>query len=212
MHIAAEENSAGVSVPRTTVHPVVRHVRNVTVAVFALVTATAIAVLLASRGPSVAGLDFLGREILTVTSGSMEPEFRTGDAIAVRRVDGTAAADLPTGTVVTFRTSGGNGTLITHRIVGSRISAGGQRVYTTKGDANADADTADLVPARIVGVLDYSVPRLGYVLNAMRQRSVTLPLAVSALLSSLAVSVWPRRPPTHVITGEHQIPNKKENT
>jgi signal peptidase I len=136
----------------------------------------------------------------------MEPEFRTGDAIAIRRVDGAAAAGLPAGTVVTFRASGGNGALITHRIIGSRISAGGQRVYTTKGDANADADTADLVPARIVGVLDYSVPRLGYVLNAMRQRSVTLPLAASALLASLAVSAWPRG------ARAQEIPNKKENT
>lgn len=212
MHITAEENTAGVSAPRTTVHPLVRHVRNVTVSVFALVAATALAVLLASRGPSAAGLDILGREILTVTSGSMEPEFRTGDAIAIRRVDGAAAAGLPAGTVVTFRASGGNGALITHRIIGSRISAGGQRVYTTKGDANADADTADLVPARIVGVLDYSVPRLGYVLTAMRQRSVTLPLAASALLASLAVSAWPRGARVQVIPGEHQIPNKKENT
>ncbi|MEY4045354.1 MAG: hypothetical protein RL644_1622, partial [Actinomycetota bacterium] len=31
MHITAEENTAGVSAPRTTVHPLVRHVRNVTV-------------------------------------------------------------------------------------------------------------------------------------------------------------------------------------
>ena len=86
MHITAEENTAGVSAPRTTVHPLVRHVRNVTVSVFALVAATALAVLLASRGPSAAGLDILGREILTVTSGSMEPEFRTGDAIAIRHM------------------------------------------------------------------------------------------------------------------------------
>jgi signal peptidase I len=191
--------------PATPVHPFVRHVRTVTVSLFALLATVTVLLAFASRGPSVAGFGLPGREMLIVTSGSMSPAFRTGDAITVKRLDPGEAARLSPGTVVTFRPASGGASLITHRIVGARTSAGGRRVYTTKGDANASPDTADLDPARIVGVLDRTVPRLGYVLNALQQRGVILMLALAALLGSLATTTWPRTAATD------PIPQQKEN-
>lgn len=193
------------SVPAERIHPFVRHVRTVTVSLFGLLAAATVLLALASRGTSVAGFGLPGREMLIVTSGSMSPAFRTGDAITVRRVDPGEAARLSPGTVVTFRPANGRASLITHRITEVRTSAGGRRVYTTKGDANTSPDTADLDPARIVGVLDRTVPRLGYVLNALQQRGVILMLALAALLGSLAATTWPRTAATD------PIPQQKEN-
>lgn len=106
---------------------------------------------------------------------------------------------------MTFRPASGNVQLITHRIIAARRSAGGQLVYTTKGDANASPDTADLDPSRIVGVHDWTVPRAGYVLNAVQQRGVVVMLAVAALLGSLAAAL--RQP----VVPADKIPQQKEN-
>lgn len=191
--------------PATRVHPFVRHVRTVTVSLFLLLATAAALLAFASRGITVAGIGLPDRELLVVTSGSMSPAFRTGDAIAVRRLGAGEAARLVPGTVVTFRPASGGGALITHRIIEVRTSAGGRHVYTTKGDANSSPDTADLDPTRIVGVLDRTIPRLGYVLNALQQRGVTLLLALAALLGSLAAATWPRAAATD------PIPQQKEN-
>lgn len=201
---AAVVNNGSVR-PATRVHPFVRHVRTVTVSLFLLLATAAALLAFASRSISVAGIGLPDRELLIVTSGSMSPAFRTGDAIAVRRLGAGEAARLVPGTVVTFRPANGGGSLITHRIIGVRMSAGGRRVYTTKGDANTSPDTADLDPARIIGVLDRSIPRLGYVLNALQQRVVILMLALAALLGSLAAMTWPRAAATD------PIPQQKEN-
>lgn len=186
-------------------YPFVGHVRTLTVALFGLFAAASILLAFATRGPSAAGLGLPGRELLIVTSGSMSPGFRTGDAITVRHVSAGEAARLAPGTVVTFRPASGRASLITHRIIGARITAGGQRVYTTKGDANLSPDTADLDPARIVGVLDRSIPRLGYVLHVLQQRGVMLMFALAALLGSLAAATWPQTAVTD------PTPQQKEN-
>jgi signal peptidase len=191
--------------PATAVHPFVGHVRTVTVSLFALLATVTVLLAFASRGPSVAGFGLPGREMLIVTSGSMSPAFRTGDAITVKRLDPGEAARLSPGTVVTFRPASGNVQLITHRIIAARRSAGGQLVYTTKGDANASPDTADLDPSRIVGVHDWTVPRAGYVLSAVQQRGVVVMLAVAALLGSLAAAL--RQP----VVPADKIPQQKEN-
>lgn len=197
------DGTSALAAPR--LHPVIGHVRTLTVALFGLFATASVLLAVATRGPSVAGLGLPGRELLVVTSGSMSPRFRTGDAITVRHVSAREAARLTPGTVVTFRPAGGSAALITHRIVGARTTAGGQRVYTTKGDANTSPDTADLDPARIVGVLDRSVPRLGYVLHILQQRGAMLMLALAALLGSLAAATWPRTAVTD------PTPQQKEN-
>ena len=49
------------------------------------------------------GLRFVGFQIYTVLSGSMEPAYQTGSLIYVREVD---TDELRTGDVITFRLSG----------------------------------------------------------------------------------------------------------
>jgi len=98
-----------------------------------------------------------GVELVTLTSGSMEPVFPTGSTITIRTPEDAAA--LAPGDVITFR-SLGNGTVITHRIV-ERIDTAslGQVHYQTQGDAN-DSPDADLAPAsNVIGVVQGPLPR-----------------------------------------------------
>lgn len=98
-----------------------------------------------------------GVELVTLTSGSMEPLFPTGATLAIR--DARDAAALEPGQVITFR-SLGNGAVITHRII-DRVEdpALGQVHYQTQGDANESPDP-DLAPAsNVIGVVDGLLPR-----------------------------------------------------
>lgn len=111
---------------------------------------------------------FADRRLLVVTSGSMQPAIRVGDAVFVKPLASGAGDLLEVGDVVTFRAANNPQFLITHRIVSVGSSAGGRRFYETKGDANSSVDTSVLNPERIVGVVTRIVPRLGSVLVAMQ--------------------------------------------
>lgn len=98
-----------------------------------------------------------GVELVTLTSGSMEPTFPTGSTITIRTPEDPSA--LQAGDVITFRALG-NGTVITHRII-ERIDTPslGQVHYQTQGDAN-DSPDADLAPAaNVIGVVQGLLPR-----------------------------------------------------
>lgn len=98
-----------------------------------------------------------GVELVTLTSGSMEPTYPTGSTITISTPEDPAA--LQPGDVITFRALG-NGTVITHRIVERVETASlGQVHYQTKGDAN-DSPDADLAPAsNVIGVVQGPLPR-----------------------------------------------------
>ncbi len=73
-------------------------------------------------------------KILTVVSGSMEPNIKLGSVVLVKPV-----SDYKIGDVITFGEITKTKAPITHRIADIKIS-GNQKVYITKGDANNTAD------------------------------------------------------------------------
>src|SRR6266545_1090616 len=77
----------------------------------------------------------LGFQRYVITSGSMTGIYDRGSLVFDRVV---ATSSLKAGDVITFRPPGHAG-LVTHRIASVRV-VGGQRVFTTKGDANRTAD------------------------------------------------------------------------
>jgi signal peptidase I len=127
-----------------------------------------------------------GRRLFVVTSGSMSPTIRVGDAVVVKPISSKRTDSLDAGDVVTFRAANNPRFLITHRIVAVRSSAGGQRFYETKGDANVSADPSVLNPDRIVGVVTRVVPRLGSIIVALQERDILLMFLVGFLLLELA--------------------------
>ena len=109
-----------------------------------------------------AGVRFIGFQVFTVLSGSMEPAYHTGSLIYVKEVD---YRDLGEGDVITFMLN--EDTVATHRIVGVVPDENDPTVlrYRTKGDAN-DAEDGSLVHYKnVIGSPVFTIPYLGYVAN-----------------------------------------------
>lgn len=100
--------------------------------------------------------NFLGYTPLIVSSGSMSPAFDVTDLVVVKAPEDAAA--LEDGTVICYLSGD---SLVTHRIVGREITADGQTVYITQGDANNTPDRVRVSPAQIIGVYHTHIPNLG---------------------------------------------------
>lgn len=116
-----------------------------------------------------------GYGIYTVTSGSMEPEIHTGDVIYTRPAE---FQELQEGDVITFSMNQGK-TTVTHRI--QKIDQE-NRLIQTKGDANEESDRTWISESTVLGKVEYSVRRLGYL--------ALLAASVSGKLFLLAVFMW----------------------
>jgi signal peptidase len=153
--------------------PVVRRVLGILLGAAALILAFAVLV------PAL-----LGYQRYVITSGSMTGTYDRGSLVFDRVVPTTS---LRAGDVITFRPPGHVG-LVTHRIASVRTTAG-QRVFTTKGDANRVADAwgaialHDARQARVA----FHLPYLGYGLATLSDRRVRMiVIGVPALLIALA--------------------------
>jgi signal peptidase I len=126
----------------------------------------------------------LGYQRYVITSGSMTGTYDTGSLVFDRVVP---TSSLRAGDVITFRPPGHAG-LVTHRIATVR-TANGQRVSTTRGDANRVADAwgpIALGEARQARVA-FHLPYLGYGLATLSDRHVRmLVIGLPALLIALA--------------------------
>lgn len=99
-----------------------------------------------------------------ILTGSMQPALPPGSLVVTRPV---AADALGLGRVITYQRASGEPTVVTHRIVAQGISAVGEQVFRTQGDANPVADPGWVRPVQIRGERWYDVPYLGYVTSAI---------------------------------------------
>lgn len=113
-----------------------------------------------------------GRQVMIVTSRSMEPWAEVGGVVITRAVDSSAVG---VGDVITYRREGQMPT--THRIVEVIERSGSSAKYITQGDANEDPDPQPVLVSGNVTVAETSIPLLGRVLVATRT-----PFAVLAFL------------------------------
>ena len=120
------------------------------------IVSTALVVLMVLCAVFLMGSRVMGYQCFTVISGSMEPKYSVGDLIYVKKVD---ANTIKVGDDVTFIL---NEDLVvaTHRVV--RIDAENQRLYT-KGLANEIEDSDPVHFNNVIGVPQFSIPKLGYV-------------------------------------------------
>ena len=120
------------------------------------------------------GSRLLGYQVYTVISGSMEPTYSVGDLLYVKRVD---ADSIRAGDPITFILNE-NLVVATHRVV--QVDAENQRFYT-KGDANEIADSEPVHFNNVIGVPQFSIPKLGYVSNFVQNPpGMYITLAVGA--------------------------------
>jgi signal peptidase I len=111
--------------------------------------------------------NFLGYQLKTVLSGSMEPTFKTGSIISVKPVKG--ATDLKKGDVITFMET--QDVLVTHRII-EVIKNNDQVMYKTQGDNNDNPDSNFVIPQNVVGkYTGFTIPYIGYLLDFAKSKS-----------------------------------------
>jgi signal peptidase len=120
-----------------------------------MVLVVSLAVLLAVSAFPVPG----NYKVKIVQSGSMEPSIKTGSIVVIRPETSYAVGD-----VVTFGRDTKVDVPTTHRIIEMRTESG-QYVFKTKGDANKDADVAEVRQPEIIGKVLLDVPYLGFLLD-----------------------------------------------
>ena len=120
------------------------------------IVSTAFVVLIVLCAVFLMGSRIMGYQVYTVISGSMEPAYGVGDLLYVKKVD---VNTIEVGDPITFVL---NEDLVvaTHRVV--RVDTENQRFYT-KGDANDIEDQNPVHFNNVIGVPQFSIPKLGYV-------------------------------------------------
>ena len=114
-------------------------------------------------------------QLLTVTSGSMEPKIPVGSMVLVK-----PSQTLQTGDVITFDPN--PNLTVTHRIVAVEYEQTNKR-FLTKGDANDDLDTWKVAPEQVRGKVILTLPFLGYLSQWLKSPTgfvvaIVLPSAV----------------------------------
>jgi signal peptidase I len=130
----------------------------------------------------------LGLEHYVIVGSSMDGTIDRGSVVFEEQVPTGA---LRVGDVITYSppSSAGSTHLVTHRIVSIHRARGGERLFRTKGDANAAADPwrFTLDQPQQVKVVEH-VPYVGYALAALELRWVRmLAIGIPALLIAISV-------------------------
>jgi len=126
----------------------------------------------------------------SVLTGSMRPSFAPGDAVITRPVPITS---VHPGMIILATPNGGT-TPYAHRIIAVRHEAG-QVLVQTQGDANPGPDAWEDVyaPTSHVAQVVASVPKLGYLLEAIHGRSTqrtVLPVGVAGTVLTFALCAF----------------------
>lgn len=112
------------------------------------------------------GARFIGLNVYTVLSGSMEPTYHVGSLIYVKDVD---TDELKAGDVITYMLD--EDTIVTHRIADVVPDETDPSVirFQTKGDANASVDGSLVHYKNVIGTPVFSIPKLGYLANYIQK-------------------------------------------
>lgn len=102
-------------------------------------------------------------QIKVVQSGSMEPNVKTGSIVLIRPVETYKLGD-----VITYGKDTRTDVPTTHRIVQIRTIEN-TVLFTTKGDANEDADKVEVSQKEIIGKVVLHVPYVGYIIAFARK-------------------------------------------
>ena len=130
------------------------------------------------------GIRIFGLRPFAVLSGSMEPTYKTGSIVYVKKVD---YHDLTLGDPITFMLD--EETVATHRIVEVLPDPDDPEVirYRTKGDANEAVDGGLVHYLNVLGKPVFTIPYLGYVSNYIQHPPGTyIVIAACAILILLA--------------------------
>lgn len=142
------------------------------------IVSTVLVVLIVLCAVFLMGSRIMGYRVFTVISGSMEPEYSVGDLLYVKAVDENS---IEVGDDITFIL---NEDLVvaTHRVV--RVDAENQHFYT-KGLANEIEDSEPVHFNNVIGVPQFSIPKLGYISNFIQNPPgmyITIGIGIALIL------------------------------
>lgn len=115
----------------------------------------------------------LGYRYYDVLTGSMEPAYSVGDLIFVKITD---ASDINVGDPVTFNPGASEDAYLTHRVTEKfeNYDGFGTICFKTKGDANDSEDPFVIDQSRMIGVVKFSIPFLGYIVQFVQYNYIMI--------------------------------------
>ena len=105
-----------------------------------------------------------GNPFYIVSSGSMIPKLNVNDILVVG--DGNSFNDLKVGDIIVFHRPAGEDKVIVHRVAEIQTDSRGERVITTKGDANPASIPGTDFPIRqknFIGMVKFVIPGIGMI-------------------------------------------------
>ena len=110
-----------------------------------------------------------GYRYYTVITPSMEPQYSVGDVVFVQMGN---KDKINVGDVITFNPSHDSDAYLTHRVTEKYEDYEGTGVtcFRTKGDANNSEDTFLIDSERVIGVVRFGIPKIGYVIRFVQLR------------------------------------------
>lgn len=118
-------------------------------------------------------------QLLRVMSGSMEPAIKVGSLVFVKKVD---PVSLKENDVLNYVNPKEDKITVTHRIVKIE-EKDGQKVFTTKGDANNSADPDPVFQNQVRGRISFSIPFLGFLSDWLKKpKGLILLVIIPAIL------------------------------
>ena len=119
-------------------------------------------IILVQKIPSSKNISVFGIRIYNVATGSMEPVYKVGDIIFIKKIDGK---DIKIGDDVTFDTEKiqYEGFTITHRVIDKKYDEEDKQYhFITKGVANAVEDE-EITQSQIYGKVVMRIPKIGFI-------------------------------------------------
>ena len=160
--IKPEKETADQTAPaKSTGYKVFSVVRSVFVYLFAAAIIIAALLFASDKSPQ---KSVFGYRYYNVLTPSMEPTYSVGDMVFVKLCGADA---VKVGDVITFNPSQGGEAYLTHRVVEKIENTDNTNVtcFRTKGDANDSEDSFRIDEGRLIGVVKFSVPKLGTIVR-----------------------------------------------
>ncbi|WP_240373977.1 signal peptidase I [Bacillus piscicola] len=141
-----------------------------------------------------------GYHPLTVLSNSMQPAFSAGDMVLTKEVD---PETIEQGDIITYRDK--RDQIITHRVIEKVTEE--ETVFQTQGDNNNVADDYQVMPDQVMGVVDFTIPKGGYVAQFLGSPLGMVIFIVIPLFTLVGITVYEKLGKT-----ETDVKDKKHST
>ena len=134
---------------------------------------------------------FLGYQVYSVISGSMEPAIPVGSLVYISQME---PGDVQAEDVIAFYGGRDSAAIITHRVVENQVLMG---QFITKGDANQAADINPVPYSSFIGKVARSIPHAGSLAEIIAGREGKMAAAgliIAAVLLQILASLLEEKP------------------